>query len=186
MSPDGQFLAYIIDGLSGGRDRLMVQDLRGGEPIQVLEEHELFSPFWSPDGSELMLSLLRQGSINFVPRLGGPARVLNLNVIPRSWSPDDSRFVALSRDQKSIRVVEKSTGTYSEIAPAESSAFVMDVDWSPVGDLLVFVTLDAQERFALWTTTIDGSRREKIVEDDLPISMARWSANADHVSRLHQ
>lgn len=60
----------------------------------------------------------------------------------------------------------------------------MDVDWSPTGDLLLFETLDEQERYAIWTTPLDGTRQEKIVEGDLPISSPHWSANGDFIYYL--
>src|SRR5262249_346672 len=158
ISPDGKFLAYIRAGFSGEKSRLIVQDLSGGQPLTVLERENLQYPVWSKDGSEL--SVLTTGIrvpivIVFVPRLGASLRELNLGGITRrSWSPDGSRFAVISQGQKWIRLVDKITGTYNEIPLTGSFEFMTDVDWSPAGDLFLFVTLDGQERYAIWTTRL--------------------------------
>lgn len=81
LSPDGQFIAYW------DRLTLRVQDLSGGNPIDVFKGTPFFEPRWSPDGSQLLVPSMP--SLSIVPRLGGSARPLgDLGLTFADWLPD--------------------------------------------------------------------------------------------------
>jgi serine/threonine protein kinase/Tol biopolymer transport system component len=183
ISPDGKFLAYI-KGIERQGQKLMVHDLAGGQALQVFEAPLLTAPVWSNDGTELMVYTAEKGSgiVVFVPRLGGPSRRLrNLFAYRRSWSPDNTHFAAISQGGDSISIVDKLTGNTTSVPLTGKFRFMMNVDWSPVGDRLLCVTLDEDERWAIWTVRLDGTQQEKVIEEAIQIATPRWSGTGDYI-----
>jgi Tol biopolymer transport system component len=189
ISRDGKFLAYIT-GTASPQQKLMVQDLSGGQALQVFEGKGLLHPVWSNDGAEMLVTTITEpGSPAvawIVPRLGGPARSVGtpLLFIGKSWSPDGARFAGFNTGTKRIFVVEKRTGRVTVLPLTGSFAFMQAIDWSPLGDLLLFETLDENERHAIWTIRVDGSGQEKLVEDATSLSSPRWSSKGDAIYYL--
>jgi serine/threonine-protein kinase len=188
ISRDGRFLAYITGATSSPQQqKLMVQDLNGGQPRQVFEGQGLQTPVWSYDGSELIITSAGPGSpgVRIVPRLGGPPRSFGGQVLAgASWSPDNTRFAGILPGMKRIVFVDKETGRFTSIQPAGSFASITAVDWSPAGDWLLFQTVDREDRHKLWTIRADGSGQERLVDDVTPLSSPRWSPTGDAVYYL--
>jgi len=179
ISPDGRFLAYVTRDGSASHQKLMVQDLSGGQPLQVFEGQRLEQPAWSHDGSELLIWSL--AGVRIVPRFGGSATSVGRSLYRRSWSPDNSQFAGINQGVKQIFLVDRRTGASTQIPLSGSFAFMHAVDWSPTGSLLLFETLDKQERYAIWSIRPDGRQQEKLIEDEIPISSPRWSSTGDSI-----
>ena len=98
ISPDGKSVAYVT-GRDGSDEKLMLQDLSDGASLELLHGH-LAGPRWSPDGGELMLSLLtdegRTRGTFVVSRLGGTPRRVGRGRFS-CWLPDGSQIVNTAR-----------------------------------------------------------------------------------------
>jgi serine/threonine protein kinase len=184
ISPDGQFIAYVT-GKEGVEQKVMVQDWAGGQPLEIFRERHCWMLRWSPNSSELLLfvwnSLSNSGTF-ILPRLGGKARRVGEGSMP-SWSPDGSQFASSLQNLKRIWVTNKSTDDTTSIYLRGSFQFLNDLDWSPVGDFILFSTID-QERYAIWTIRVDGSQEQKVAEDSAMLFSPRWSPKGDAIYYL--
>jgi len=183
ISPDGNFIAYISE-VSAAETKVFVQDLTGGQPLEVFKDKMIYHLRWSPDGSELLINAVNDSvsGCYIVPRLGGTSRKMILSSFT-SWSPDGSRFAGSAPQQKRIFFTNKSTGDITSISLDGSFTWLRDVDWSPEGDPLLFLTTE-QERYTIWTIRTDGTQQYKIVEDSVPLSSPRWSSKGDAIYYL--
>jgi serine/threonine protein kinase len=184
LSPDGNFVAYVSQ-VSPTEMKMYVQDLAGGQPIQVFNGKSFLAVRWSPDGSEILISAMNDSTWGsyIVPRLGGtPRRVLDFNYA--SWSPDGSQL-ALSRflSQKRIWFANKISGDTVSIPLKGNFTWLHDVDWSPAGGLLLFKAV-GEKRCTIWTITTDGRRQSKALEDSVLLSSPRFSSRGDAIYYL--
>jgi serine/threonine protein kinase len=180
ISPDGNFIAYVSE-VSAAEEKVFVQDLTGGLPLEVFKDKSIYHLRWSPDGSELLISA-ENDSISasyIVPRLGGTSRKMTHFFLTR-WSPDGSHFAGSWVNQKRIWFTNKSTGDTTSISLDGSFTWFHEIDWSPVGDLLLFLTED-QEQYTIWTIRTDGTQQYKIVEDSVRLCSPRWSSKGDAI-----
>jgi serine/threonine protein kinase len=183
ISPDGKFIAFASE-VSAAEEKVFVQELTGGQPLEIFKDKGIVHLGWSPDGSELLISAYNDSVYGsyIVPRLGGTSR--KMTYFPfTSWSPDGSRFAGSWLPQKRIWFTNKSTGDITSISLDGSFTWLRDVDWSPVGDLLLFLT-SGQEQYTIWTIRTDGTQQHKIVEDSARLSSPRWSSKGDAIYYL--
>ena len=191
LSPDGQFLSYYVQ--KDSTVSLMVQDISGGQPLEILAgltgvAHYANPALWSPDGSELVLigELNSKVSIFIVPRLGGEPQVLPVFGAPHAWSPDGSHIAGSFYRSRHIMLTEKTTGDTSKISIKGDFKFFHELDWSPKGDRLLFLTSDKDENYSIWTIKNDGSQQQKIVEDSVMLFSPRWAAQGSAIYYLRQ
>jgi len=179
ISPDGQFIAYAT-GEEDEEQKLLIQDLAGGQHLEVFSGVSYSSIQWSPDGSELMFWAQQQDSstgIFIVPRLGGSSRRLSrANSSFLCWSSDGAQIASANLYSKQILVTNKATGDTSAIKLSGSYVWFRNLDWSPVGDWLLFMT-SKQQRNKIWTIKSDGSGQQKVMEDSVLVFSPRWSAD---------
>jgi Tol biopolymer transport system component/tRNA A-37 threonylcarbamoyl transferase component Bud32 len=106
ISPDGGFVAYISD--RSGKDELWLQQVGGGDPIQLTHSLEsVSSPSFFPDGKRILYITnsagYHKGTIEVISALGGQPRVLiqgdeienNGNML----SPDGLQIAYFERNQ---------------------------------------------------------------------------------------
>jgi serine/threonine protein kinase len=190
ISPDGHFIAYLT-----GKERkqsLMVQEIAGGRPIEVCSEIDhLHSLRWSPDGSELMvIAKLSDSSESafLVPRLGGNFRPMPLSDVDKvCWSPDGTRMAGIITPKKRIRFINKATLDSTSIslgALEESFILLLDIDWSPLGDRLLFLTENHKGQYTIGTIKMDGSQQQQVVKDSVTLFSPRWSAHGEAIYYL--
>ncbi|UCE18563.1 MAG: PD40 domain-containing protein, partial [Gemmatimonadota bacterium] len=186
ISPDGKFIAYI-SAENPGEEKVFVQDLTGGRPIEIHKDLVINNVKWSPDGSDLLISANNDTSLSCLmfPRLGGtpqhfpPSRFFRI----LSWSHDASRFACSDLPWKRILFVHTSTGDTNSIPLSGSFTWLRDIDWSPKGHLLLFVTEGSV--YTLWTIGTDGNNQKKVIEDSTSISSPRWSYGGDAIYYFH-
>jgi serine/threonine protein kinase len=181
VSPDGSFVAYIA-GISGELQKLMLQDLSGGQAVELFKGNNLGHPRWSPDGSQILIGNREEGagpSIVMVPRLGQASRLISEGAYA-CWSPDGTQIAAASTPSKGFWLVDKSTGA-SEHISLNGFRWLSDLDWARSSNLILVVTQLENYRYAIWTVRPDGSQWEKVIESEAGIASARWSASGDAI-----
>ncbi|MBW1673819.1 MAG: protein kinase, partial [Deltaproteobacteria bacterium] len=181
ISPDGKFIAYV-NRESYEEQNVMVQDLIGGQSIEIFSGLNCVNLKWSPDGSELVIHDREKGAV-VLPRLGGTPLQLG-GAANIAWSHDGSKLAKIFTAVKKIIIQNKTTGQTTSISLEGTFTFIKDVDWSPAGNLLLFLTIDDEERYAIWTITPDGKIQNKIHEDEAPLFSPRWSSEGNTIYYL--
>ena len=182
ISPDGKFVAYVT---GKAQQRLMLQDIKGGQAIEISTAPWVSMPRWSPDGSEL--AAVQSGSpkwgIFLIPRLGGSRRLIVPHEQYLSWSPDGGKIAASWDGEGGFRIVDKTTGTTTAVH-LDGIQFSHDLDWSPVSNLMAIETVLASGKHAIWTVHTDGSQQRKVVEEESRLASPRWSPAGDGIYYL--
>jgi serine/threonine protein kinase len=187
LSPDGKFVAYVTGELGRGQ-KLMLQDLKGGQAIEISRAPEITAPRWSPDGSQVaaMRRDPPQEGIFVIPRLGGRPRLM----LPGGfscWSPDGSQVAAGWSNEAVVRVASESTGDIRTVNLSglhlSGSYSLLGIDWSPASNRLALLTTLANGRGAIWTVYPDGSQQRKVLEED-GLDSPRWSPAGDGIYLL--
>ncbi|MGA2260528.1 MAG: protein kinase [Acidobacteriota bacterium] len=175
ISPDGKFMAYVT-GEETEEQQLMLQDLSGGQAIELFKTRRIQSPRWSPDGSELIVFRYMgdppRPQIILIPRLGQTFRPVALGAYS-CWSPDGAKIAVAAENEKGFRIVDKATGQSQKI-PLSGYQYFYGLDWSPTSNLVLVLTRLENGRFAIWTVHPDGSQQRKVTEEDGLMS-PRWS-----------
>ena len=165
VSPDGTYIAYGAG--PQGKIRILVQDLRGGDPLQVLECEYVRFLHWSPSGSELLIGAMVDSEYPdflVIPRLGGtfrkyltPKEFGRSGFESASWSPDGSLFAAQSGfSGQPLAIVNKRSGEISQVPVNGPPGWLKEVVWSPKGDRLFFRVVSATGT-TYWTMRPDGT-----------------------------
>jgi len=146
LSPDGRLLAYASDRSEDGNLDIWVQQLAGGQAIQ-LTDHEAddSAPSFSPDGSQIVFVSKRgDGGVYLVSSLGGNVR----RIAGRGSSPrfsSDGKWISYSSS-----FLDGAVGARSRIAIASTSGeaertvetgltAAREPIWSPNGKYLLFL-----------------------------------------------
>jgi serine/threonine protein kinase len=180
LSPDGKSIAYVI-GKQGQGQRLMLQELKGGQAIEISKASAIRYAKWSPDGAELAAYLrgpLQRG-IFLIPRLGGPPRFIAGGNNSSCWSPDGGQIALAAPAEAGFRIVDKVTGSVKSIR-LSGFRWLLDLDWSPASNFLAVLTELENGRQAIWTVHPDGSQQRKVIEEH-GIASPRWSAAGDGI-----
>jgi serine/threonine protein kinase len=190
ISPDGKFIAYGIVryGASGIKDtKIIVQDIVGGQDIEVLRVYYCYYLRWLPDSSELSFSAItldNDRGIFVISPLGGMPRHLSDKDIEGqrgyAWSPDSSQYAWAGENQ--IHIKSKVTGDTKsmKLDLNESILWILDIDWSPEGSFMLILTVDKERKNAIWTISVDGRKQSKIIEG-IQLVCPRWSPRGDAI-----
>jgi dipeptidyl aminopeptidase/acylaminoacyl peptidase len=121
ISPDGQWVAYVVSTLDSAKDRsnsdLYMVSWDGSRTVQLTftAADGESSPRWSPDGRYLSFTSSRGGSkhaqIWLLDRAGGEARQLTdlkTSVADYAWSPDSRTILIVAQDPDSAELVADS------------------------------------------------------------------------------
>ena len=145
ISQDGRLVAYISDRTANDAMDLWVQQIEGGDPVQLTRGLGCRSPAFSPDGSRIALHCdAKPDGIYVVSTLGGLPRWLAEGEWPQ-FSPDGSEiaFVSTGADGSSlapsIRIIPAGGGTGREIKVGKSVNG--GPVWSPDGKGLLFISV---------------------------------------------
>ncbi len=169
ISPDGRLLAYASDRASEGNLDIWVQQVSGGDPIQLTSHaSDEGSPSFSPDASQLVFRSQRDGGgIYLIAALGGSERLLAKSGQKPRFSPDGQR-VAYSvggglRDS-SVYVVPVSGGSPEKLETGV--AWAGWPVWSPDGKHILFQGNDEETIIAIdamdwWVVAVEGGQAKK-------------------------
>jgi serine/threonine protein kinase len=121
ISQDGKLVAYISDRAGGDSQDLWVQQIGGGDPVQLTRDLQYCrQPAFSPDASRIVLHCGKEpDGIYVVPALGGLTKKVAEGDLPH-FSPDGSQIsyvAASSADPKkrSLWTIPAEGGTAKEI-----------------------------------------------------------------------
>jgi DNA-binding SARP family transcriptional activator/Tol biopolymer transport system component len=184
LSPDGQFLAYVVQEVDSSR--LVVQDLTGGPPDTVVAfvkgtvDHYVA---WSPDGARLLLRVNR--GVLMMHRSGGQQdSVRSFRPGDRVlWLPD-GRLSLFNLSAGRLLIVNQVTGDSSRIPIPAYQTATRDGSWSPDGRVFTTITDSPDSaRWAIRSITLDG-RIQAVVDDSVVLNSPRWSPGGDNLYYL--
>lgn len=177
LSPDGQFLGYIVQDRDS--NRLIVQDLTGGPADTLLAfaraavDHTIE---WSPNGARILMK--QAGKVVLIHRHGGQqTAVAGFQTGDNArWFPDGRVSLAnLSRGR--LVVVNPENGDSLPIRLPPLKAVSWDGAWASDGREFAVVTNSFDSaRWAIRGITLDG-RIEPLVEDSVQLNSPRWGGN---------
>lgn len=183
ISPDGKFVAYVL-GQYDDKERLMLQNLSGGPSLELLQAAGVANPLWSPDGSELLVSM--KGStkalsgLAVISSLGGAPRPLGLHFDGYCWSQDGVHVLASATNfDAGIRWINKQTGEEKEIL-APRYQWLIGADCSAQTGDIVLLTRTADQS-SIWTMKADGSQQRRLIEEKKEFTSPRWSSRGDAI-----
>jgi Tol biopolymer transport system component len=199
ISPDGQFLAYVVK--QKDTYSIMVRDLTGSQPIEIYGGFESLDKIsWSPDGTRILFHGYMVNKENepfgqnyILPRFGGKSQNLPPSAYV-AWSPDGTQFAGTwtagpwtEKKFHPLYFFNAATGdTVNEIRLHGFQRFVA-LDWSPPRDRIVFLTADEKwNQFTIWTVKSDGTQQQKIVEEIGRYYSPRWSGDGEAIYYLRQ
>jgi Tol biopolymer transport system component len=161
VSPDGRHLAVVIEG------DIWVGDLRGRPPIRLTfdgQEHEKFSPLWTPDGKRLIYEVTNSGGLWSIAADASDSTPVRASpdghFHPHGWSLDGSTLLAVQfADKTGTDLVSFALGAAGEPAAVvrtprnegDSGASV-----SPDGRWLAYAT-DSTGRTEVWVRSFGAS-----------------------------
>jgi len=151
MSPDGNYLAYVIN--SEGNESLWLRHLASESNVQILApEHSQYHALrFSPDGSHIYYSRTqlasgpasREYDLYRIPVLGGTSQLLVKDVDSTpSFSPDGQRFVFVRANDPEpgkdylLMANADGSGEKSILSVSMTNALV-DSAWSPDGKAII-------------------------------------------------
>jgi len=177
ISPDGQLLAYIAD--SGGRNRLMLQDLRGGQAIQLSVSPRFDYPSWSADGSEIRCFVFDSavGVLRRIPRLGGPPRDMPATLWA-ALSPTGDRLAELRQGGGELTVLNMASRD-STTAPLETGWWYSLPAWSRDGERLAWASLPQAGGMLnrLWVMSARTMEPKLVLLDSLSLGAPTWDGD---------
>ena len=156
ISPNGQLLAYASDRAGEGNLDIWMQQVSGGEPIQLTSHPSDESrPSFSPDSSQIVFrskSRDEEGGIYLIAALGGSERLLAKGGRDPRFAPDGQRVAYWTGgvlSESSVYVVPVSGGSPQKLET--NATFARDPVWSPDGKHILFVGTD-ETRLAAFDT----------------------------------
>jgi Tol biopolymer transport system component/DNA-binding winged helix-turn-helix (wHTH) protein len=181
LSPDGTRIAYV--SREPPRRKVIVQQLDGGERVEIFDAPEAGALRWSPDGSELMFWARGDDYAGqyIASASGGGARRIATGVFVSCWAPDGTTVALGLFVSGRIVFLDKAGNVQRTIALQGTRDWIWDLDWSPVHGRLLIVADDEKRRPSIWTIRPDGREQVKALTADAEILAARWAPGGDAV-----
>jgi serine/threonine-protein kinase len=185
LSPDGQFLAYLVQERDS--NRLIVQDQTGGPADTIFA----FAPAavdhlieWSPNNARLLVRL--PGRVLMIHRRGGQQEIVRAFKPgdEAHWLPDGSRVSLSNLHAGRFLLVNPENGDSLSLHIAASHAASWDGSWSRDGQVFAVVTDSPDSaRWVIRGVSLDG-RVEPLVSDSMQLNSPRWSGDGTELYYL--
>ena len=165
ISPDGRILAFL-SSVGGPRPDIWVQQIAGGEPVQITHEAEgAADPVFSPDGTEIAYN--SHGAIYEISALGGSPRLITSDGLGPRYTADGSTIVFTRPQERWLHLftVPRMGGTPSAIQP-DAWLAGYPVTSPDAGKALTLLSHDGQEEHDLkrwWTIALPGGSLTDVV-----------------------
>jgi Tol biopolymer transport system component len=187
LSPDGRYVAYDFGG-----DVFLLAVRGTHEAVLVENPANDFNPIWTPDGSQILFTSDRTGSLGIwilsvaEGNPQGAPELLRADVgktWPVRFARGDSYFYGVQTAMQDVYVAELDPKTAKVTAPpAQASRRLVGgnrwPEWSRDGKLLAFVADQppgGQDRLALSIRSLDTGRQEELYPRMTNIQRLRWS-----------
>ncbi|HEX2076929.1 MAG TPA: hypothetical protein VHG08_04445 [Longimicrobium sp.] len=156
-SPDGTRIAYLGAAEFARPARLFIANADGTQARQVgTGEYWVSRPSWSPDGSQLAMTLYSYDIAIVDAQSGGVVRRLtdDRRSVAPAWSPDGSTiaFTLISGHDSAIRLMD-ANGTRQRTLKREDAFYPA---WSPDGRTIAFISSRGPDP-DIFTIRPDGS-----------------------------
>jgi Tol biopolymer transport system component/predicted Ser/Thr protein kinase len=202
LSPDGKLVAYASDRAGRGSLDIWVQQVAGGDPIQVTrDDADEREPAFSPDGSQLTFTSWRgTGEVYVVSTLGGAARKIASPGRRPRFSPD-GRWIAYwtgaevdlsAPGQVKTFVVPANGGEPRQFQPGFATAAYPT--WAPDGKHLLFLGMGEpkgelldwwvaplEDGRAVRTGALPAIRQQKLAPPITNLIPGEWAVPGDQV-----
>ncbi|MEJ2238086.1 MAG: LpqB family beta-propeller domain-containing protein [Gemmatimonadales bacterium] len=189
-SPDGQFLAF--KSYRDGNDEIYVMTADGSDQHNLTRRSSAeHAPHWSPDGTTIAFNSDRNGNggIFLMNADGGEVVQLTTSQYSESsprFSPDGQRiaFVSNRAGNDDIFVMNRDGSGMRQLTTGADSDWYPR--WSPDGSELLFISGSfADDRFDLYTVSVDGSATPELLLRGVDSGNASWdtSGNCIYVGR---
>ena len=185
MSPDGNYLAYVVD--NEGNESLWLRHLASESNAQILApQHVQYSALrFSPDGSHIYYSHTEPASgpasqeydLYRIPVLGGSPQLVVKDVDTNpSFSPDGQRFVFLRANDpdpgKYHLIIANANGSNEKIiSSGPMDKPLIDSSWSPDGKTIAAALFDRTENSMSSVISIDSNTGNQKVVSRPPYTM---------------
>ena len=191
ISPDAQWLAFLAT--EGGRTRVMVQQIEGGEPRPLtLERGSPESLIWSPDGRQMLcaMSLDQTRVLQIYPAFFGGAAVRTIPLpgdVSRAhllrWVNRDV-FVEARLNGGGLVLLRVSVDDQASIDIVSDrwpmAASVRAIDVHPDGRRVAIVRI-VDGREDLWTANLDGTALGAVTQDAFLERSPIWNGPGDRI-----
>jgi eukaryotic-like serine/threonine-protein kinase len=191
MSPDGNYLAYVLD--NEGNESLWLRHLASESNVQIVPpDHVQYSALrFSPDGSHIYYSHTQLASgpasqeydLYRIAVLGGsPQQVIKDVDTNPSFSPDGQRFVFVRANDpdpgKFHLIIANADGSNEKsILTGPMTDPIADASWAPDGKAIAAVILDQEKNTISALISIDpdtGTRKTISAPPATILSNASW------------
>ena len=141
----------------------------------------IFSPRWSPDGSQLLYQQVKsdgnppQVFVLAAKRLNENPRYIARGGTDASWSPDGKQVVIVVDSLKVLALTNVETGEVKRF-PLPQFSTVKALDSSRKTGLIL-VAVNADDKTRIWTVRPDGSELRTVAEEDGGIESPRWAGD---------
>ena len=190
ISPDGQFIAYVK--INGIEKCIYVRETFGEKAVEVFRGlKSIVNLKWSPRGNKLLFTgLLKTDSWSdfVISKFGSKIQQMGFHQ-HECWSHDENMIAGVKLyDSKEIEFIKCETGEVTRKINLQGQFnWIYDIDWSPKGDILVFLTIEEKTRkYVIWTIKIDGSKQQKIWEETRELYSPRWSPDGNYIYFLRE
>ena len=187
ISPNGQFIAYVID--NANEKHIIIKENSSGQKFNIINRfNRVLDLKWSPNGNEILVSGFsennRRKSI-IIQKFGGMYQDIPFHPY-YCWSPNGSflagSFQARPDGAKKIDIIKKETGEIERsLRLSGDFLYLYDIDWSPRGDQIAFLTQDYKNRYEIWIIKTDGTQQVKLLEETNNIYSPRWSSDGNFI-----
>jgi Tol biopolymer transport system component/DNA-binding winged helix-turn-helix (wHTH) protein len=188
VSSDGRRIAYVSNDKPA--KKLFVQELAGGQPVEIFSAPELNYLRWAPDGQDLLVWARGAGrnGIYVVPQLGGTPHLIATGMVFLScWSPDGSTIAAAGAVDNKIRFFDRRGQEQQRSLTLTGDHWsIWDLDWSAADNQLLFVSSDRHGRYEIGTIRSDGTDQRKILSSATEIASTRWVPHANDIYYLQR